>query len=446
MQIKNAVSMIPYGLLSGIVDGQEVRITQLGENGFVFRMANQAEKIHEIWLQFFSRNEGCYKKLLIPADQIKKVEESRFFTEYTVLTEDKDYQKYVRQLLADYWKYISLKMTGEDGEVAAAYTDYPVHLDEDYAESLEEQKEEWFQEAAEKAKGQKLCENVELALELDTPQLYEAWLQEPMETFAKKYWKKWGLQGHPIAKKQVGRVYIGNTFCPHLFPEKGILKAMLKKANKEQIPVTLTLSWIKEVQLDAVRKLLGCLGKNRECLPNEIAVNDWGTAHLIRKWKQETQNCVKLNPGILLNRYKKDNRSRYLKEETKCFQETNLNSGFYQQYLKENQIERYELEACGHEIVIPKGKHSLHLPFFQTNTAQFCTLYAKCACGDRGRQKAVEQCPGYCGELAFLYPRHLEMFGKYNTLFGYDRTSLEEMEYLNQSVRQGIDRIVVNLL
>ena len=48
--------------------------------------------------------------------------------------------------------YISLKMTGEDGEVAAAYTDYPVHLDEDYAESLEEQKEEWFQEAAEKAK------------------------------------------------------------------------------------------------------------------------------------------------------------------------------------------------------------------------------------------------------------------------------------------------------
>ena len=31
MQIKNAVSMIPYGLLSGIVDGQEVRITQLGK-------------------------------------------------------------------------------------------------------------------------------------------------------------------------------------------------------------------------------------------------------------------------------------------------------------------------------------------------------------------------------------------------------------------------------
>ena len=49
MQIKNAVSMIPYGLLSGIVDGQEVRITQLGENGFVFRMANLAAVFFAKW-------------------------------------------------------------------------------------------------------------------------------------------------------------------------------------------------------------------------------------------------------------------------------------------------------------------------------------------------------------------------------------------------------------
>lgn len=84
MQIKNAVSMIPYGLLSGIVDGQEVRITQLGENGFVFRMANQAEKIHEIWLQFFSQNGGCYKKLLIPADRMKKWRRADFYRIYGI--------------------------------------------------------------------------------------------------------------------------------------------------------------------------------------------------------------------------------------------------------------------------------------------------------------------------------------------------------------------------
>ncbi len=106
-----------------------------------------------------------------------------------------------------------------------------------------------------------------------------------------------------------------------------------------------------------------------------------------------------------------------------------------------------ELEACGHEIVIPKGKHSLHLPFFQTNTAQFCTLYAKCACGDRGRQKSVEQCPRILQGIGIFYiPGIWRCLESITQLFGYDRTSLEEMEYLNQSVRQGIDRIVVNLL
>ena len=64
-----------------------------------------------------------------------------------------------------------------------------------------------------------------------------------METFAEKYWKKWGLQEHPIAKKPVERVYIGNTFCPHLFPENDILHAMLEKAKIEgNFKLTLTFS------------------------------------------------------------------------------------------------------------------------------------------------------------------------------------------------------------
>ena len=144
MQIKNAVSMIPYGLLAGIVDGQEVRITQLGENGFQFRMAEKKENIREIQLQFFVEREHCYREIRILGDRIQKVDEKRFFTEYTVWTEAKEYQQCVQQLLFDYWNYITLKMTETDGEVAAAYTDYPVHLDEEYAESLEVQKRNGF--------------------------------------------------------------------------------------------------------------------------------------------------------------------------------------------------------------------------------------------------------------------------------------------------------------
>ena len=136
MRIKQAVSMIPYGLLAGIVDGREVRITELGENGFVFRMAERVDKIQEISLQFYVESENCYRKIEISGNQVKKAEKQRFFTEYTVLTEAEEYQKCVRQLLSDYWKYISLKTTETDGEVAAWYTGYPVQQDDEYASCL----------------------------------------------------------------------------------------------------------------------------------------------------------------------------------------------------------------------------------------------------------------------------------------------------------------------
>lgn len=446
MQIKNGVSMIPYGLLAGIVDGQEVRITQLGENGFQFRMTEKKENIREIRLQFFVEREHCYREIRILGNRIQTVEEKRFFTEYTVWTEAKEYQQCVQQLLSDYWNYITLKMTGTDGEVAAAYTDYPVHLDEEYAESLETQKEEWFREAAGKAKEQELSDRVEMALELDTPQLYQEWLQKSTEEYEKEYWETRGLQFHPLAKKKIKRLYLGNAFCPHLCPQKEMLAEMLKKAKREQRAVTLTFPWIKEGQIDGVMDCLEFLEAQEEFLPDEMVINDWGTLHLLEKWKQKTKASVRLNLGILLSRPKKDNRLRYLNADTSYFRETGLNSGFYREYLEKHQIRRYELEACGHDLVIPKGRHSLHLPFFQTNTAQFCTLHAKVVSGDRGRQQSIEQCPQYCRELAFLYPKHLEMFGQYNTLFGFDRKSLEEMEYFNQFVRQGIDRIVVNLM
>lgn len=447
MKIKNAVPMIPYGLLAGFADGQEVRITQLGENGFQFRMAEKKEDIRDIRLQFFVEREYCYREVLISAAQIRQVEEKRFFTEYTVCTEAKEYQQCVQKLLADYWNYITLKMTETDGEVAAAYTDYPVHLDEEYAESLAAQKEEWFREAARKAKKQELSDRVKMALELDTPQLYEEWLQKSTEEYEKEYWETRGLQFHPLAKKKIERLYIGNTFCPQLCPTKEMLADMLKKAKREQRVVTLTFPCIKERQMDAVKKGLAFLEGQREYLPDEVVINDWGTLHLLQKWKQQAGISVNINLGILFSRWKKDNRLRYLKTDTACFRETNINSRFYQKYLEEQQqIQRYELEACGHEFVVPQGQHSLHLPFFQTNTAQFCTLYAKAVSGDRGKQKAIDKCPQYCRELAFLYPKHLEMFGQYNTLFGFDRQSLKDMDYLNQYIRQGIDRIVVNLM
>ena len=50
-----------------------------------------------------------------------------------------------------------------------------------------------------------------------------------------------------------------------------------------------------------------------------------------------------------------------------------------------------------------------------------------------------------CEKQAFLYPEHLRMMGRYNSLFGYDEKILWDEKQLQDYLEQGIDRIVVNV-
>ncbi|MFQ8776686.1 MAG: hypothetical protein ACLR78_03355 [Roseburia sp.] len=72
---------------------------------------------------------------------------------------------------------------------------------------------------------------------------------------------------------------------------------------------------------------------------------------------------------------------------------------FHRTYLRDTfGIRRYEWESCGYRQQFPEGKNSIHVPFYQTNTSQYCTLYAACKNGERGKQELPESCPGYCRE------------------------------------------------
>ena len=90
-----------------------------------------------------------------------------------------------------------------------------------------------------------------------------------------------------------------------------------------------------------------------------------------------------------------------------------------------------EWESCGYEQKFPdpaakmKVENHLHLPFYQTNTSQYCTLYAGSAYGDRSVQHLLTSCDKRCEWQAYLYPQHLEMVGRYNSLFGRDHEILE---------------------
>ena len=50
MKMINGVSMIPFGLLAGFADQNEIRIIELAENGFRFRMAKN--KLQNLFLRW----------------------------------------------------------------------------------------------------------------------------------------------------------------------------------------------------------------------------------------------------------------------------------------------------------------------------------------------------------------------------------------------------------
>ena len=218
----------------------------------------------------------------------------------------------------------------------------------------------------------------------------------------------------------------------------------MDKMRSEGLEITLAFSYIREFMLTSVGKLLEKVD-NWCCIHGvnvEIVVNDWAVVEMLHG--KTTRLCPVL--GTLLNKRKKDPRMKYKSGDISLFQRNSLNAEFYRDFLaKEFHIHRYEWESCGYPQEFPPGKNSIHLPFYQTNTSQYCPLYALCTTGDRGMQQLAEHCPKFCEKYSLLYPEHLHMIGRYNSLFGVDKTLLESPEMWKKIKGIKPDRIVVNL-
>ena len=451
--------MIPFGLLGGFCDHLEIRITGLSEEGFSFRVPEKIEKAACLEICFFDFSADCYRKVQLAEKEreMKLTEETPFFFIYSVWTKNGEYREQVKRLVTDYDNYISLKLAGDDAYLSEKMVGYPAELDEVYAESFEEQKKEWFSCVGD---GIQECRNTwehkkwnitdfpefELAITIDRPELYYDFLQKDWTRFCHDYWKNNFLEHHTLSQKRVTRIYIGNQFCHNLFPRKELLFQVLEKALENNLAVTLAFSYIRNHLLEEIDELLQelevwCQSREKEAGKDqeEIIVNDWAMPILL-------QGKPHLKPvlGVLLNKRRKDPRIPFKKGEQKWFERNSLNAGFYRNFLeREYGIQRFEWESCGYEQQIPPGKNSLHIPFYQTNTSQYCPLGAVCETGERGRQKLAKKCPGYCTEYALLYPEHLHMIGRYNSLFGIDMRILKEEEILKNYIQNGVDRVVI---
>ena len=121
--------------------------------------------------------------------------------------------------------------------------------------------------------------------------------------------------------------------------------------------------------------------------------------------------------------------------------ENSLNDEAYRAFLRGLGVTRCEYELCPGEIAIAPGAHSLHLPYYLTNTSHACPLAAAAKGIDPGLPYDEAKCEKHCLTKALLYPDGLRLTGRYNALFGADETRGSGVSRL---IDEGIDRLVWN--
>ena len=438
--------MIPFSILSGqlLAAGekiQEVSVLDLSRIGFTFRVPRQ---FHTDWdaieLHVYSQKDSMYRTIVLHDISCEIEQKTEFFVLYRAETNQTDYKQAVTELMEEYSQYISLKLEEDAGTLAQTLTGYPAQKDSIFAENWHVQKYDWFsnmQPDAEWKAG--MPDMPELAIALDRPELWGQYLALPMADFLAWYWASNGLDRHPIAEKQISCLYLGNAYCSKLFPEEPELHQILAKAEQEQLKIVLVTAMMRECEVETRKHWLDRLPKRKW----EIVCNDWGMLELVKQ-----AGCVPIL-GTLLNKRRKDARLAYkigMTPHEEQLRETAVHAAFYQKWLEQTYgVKTSSFETCGYVPVLTQNA-DLYAPFYQMNTAGQCTLYATCHNGSRGRQTEEINCPQYCRERVFLYPDHLHMIGRYNSLFGADMRIFTDGAYLRDILGQKPRRLIIHML
>ena len=402
---KEEIENIPSGLVSCSINNKECTILKISTEDLIVRVLEKIESINTLKIAFYKFKEYKYEEINIKNFAIKGKEKEEFYFTYNIFIEDKTYIENVKYIFRDYSRYVNLKVFGEENEFSRKMVNYPNEEDYEFYEYYNTQKKEWISNLNYKNFNMNVLNLIEMAITLDNDDLYEKYIDNDKESFKEYYFKK------------------------------------------NFLDITLCFTYIRECYIqktkDIIKKVYDWCKINNYKI--EIVINDWGMLKLLKN----KENYFTLSLGTLLNKRKKDPRYIYkngYEKNKELLSLNSLNSKKFREFLKNNNIERYEYESSGYKISIPEGKHSMHFPFYMTNSSQYCPLYAMCTTMDRGNQKLVKSCPKYCRDYVFLYPKHLKMIGKYNSLFGFDDTLLKDKDILEYYINNNIDRIVLNFL
>lgn len=413
---EGTIENIPYGILSCYINEEAVTIEEMSKAHVRVRLFEILEEVIEInFKAFFWENEE-YEKFG-PFEIVGQTYiEHELYVDGIYEFDSDIYREMFTRMEYQLNQFIRFKLAGVDNlfDKNADEND----LSYEMLESQIKRKLELF--------------NVQIAIDLSDP---IRWNKFICDEICMRY----------------DHIYIGNAFCHNLFPNEKQLIAILNIAKTKNKKVTIVTTYFKDSMLKLWEKRLCILHK--WCIENditvEIEINDLGFLYFLNETEAAGSYLKAFNYtyGRLINKRRKDPRYKYkhrFGNMAKLLAENSLNDDEYLAFLQKNNIARAELESCEYEIDIPKIDTSMHIPFYQTNTSQYCPLHALVYSGDRGMQRYVEECEMPCLKHIIRYSKDLNLVGKYNSLFAFDREIAGEISVLDKYINCGVDRIVWN--
>ena len=486
------IEELPFGLAICAANGETATLTGLSDRQMRLR-THGAEPLSSLAVRFLSDDRASYVACPVDGWRVSHEERTRLGVLRMVDVPCPAFAKEARRALKLYTEYLRLKSLGDDEYLAHALTGCP-YVDTT-ARSFAEQKAAWLRGAA----AFSLPGDWTLALTADSFTAYRRFLSLPLDAFQRE-----ATLNLPAFARPAGRIYIGNAGCPRLFPDRPLLSKLLARTKEQGLNVTIVLPPVSENAVPETERLLVYLDTTNA---DELCVNDLGALALARKTHLNPTLGIQLNrrrkdarlpyktgwrdartsetprssdpsdnvsatlSGVqpascetgwsnALASDSKTSDAAHMSAKAPNAQSASCKTGWqnalpllsrnglddadFREWLAELGVTRFEYEACGYAPSIAPGRHSLHLPFYQTNTSHACPLAAACFGLDPGQD--VPDCRHICETRARLYPDELHMVGRYNSLFALDPNILASPAPLSRLLASGVDRIVVNLL
>lgn len=251
-------------------------------------------------------------------------------------------------------------------------------------------------------------------------------------------------------------LYFGNEFCQNMMPTQKQINKVFNWTLRNNIRFVFVLPYITNDKVKMADNLLKILNNKKRNI--EVVFNDWGTLSLILKYKKlqpvlgrllTKQRKDPIAENIIQNRQNKikitliDGKNTIVKAKKvpqtlkTYFQKSFLDVGHVMEFMKKNNVKRYELDLLPWGLKIKtdkKIKLSIYYPYVNITTTRYCGAvnlkYTK-ICSKICQSQIIE-----AGKNKLKYPYII----KGNAVFY--KTS---KDILDKTVKTGnIDRIVIN--